>query len=115
MARFEKELSEALRREPAPEWLEGRILAQIREEKLRGVKQRGRQGAPLRWHWMRWAGALATLALVFAGVHFEQVRRERIEGEQAKEKLLIALHITGSKLRMTQQRILSMEGPDAAQ
>ncbi len=97
---FEKKLQDAMRREPAPEWLEGAIMARIRQE-----QQARKPSAWLSGAWLRWAGAVATLAVVVGGFQFERARQERMAGEQAKQQMLMALRVTGSKLRMAQERV----------
>lgn len=99
---FEQDFRESLSREPAPDWFAGRVMARVREE-----RPRLRPGPGLGW--LRWAVAVAMLVVVFAGVRFDQIRRERIAGEQAKEQLMLALQVTGSKLHMAQVRVRSID------
>lgn len=108
---LETELRQALRREDPPDWFAEGVMARVRAER---AKPR------LNWWtspggWMRWTAAVATLAVVFGGVRWEQIRRERAQGEEAKAKLILALRVTGEKLRMAQVRVQSLERNDSAQ
>lgn len=111
---MEDELRQALQREDAPEWFAEGVMARVRAERAQ-PKRSWWPALAAPGGWMRWAAAVATLAVVFGGVHWEQVRRERVEGEQAKDKLMMALRVTGEKLRMAQVRVQSLERDDSAQ
>jgi hypothetical protein len=39
------------------------------------------------------------------GVHLHSVRRERAQGEAAKQRLMLALRIAGSKLQLAKSRV----------
>jgi hypothetical protein len=98
---MEQELKDALRRQQAPDWFAQGVMAKVKAEQARKASH---------WSgWMRWATALAMLVVVMAGIRMEQVRRERIAGEHAKEQLILALQVTGSKLRQAQMRVQSVE------
>lgn len=99
---LEQDFREALSREPAPDWFAERVMARVREQKPQPRAQFG---------WVRWAFAVAMLVVVFAGVRFDQIRRERIVGEQAKRELMLALQLTGSKLHMAQVHVRSLDRP----
>jgi hypothetical protein len=55
---------------------------------------------------LRWA-AFATISasLIGGGIRYREVRREREEGEAAKQQLMLALHIAGSKLRLAKSKV----------
>ena len=90
MSRLDDELRFALGRvEPAPGLAE-RVLA--------GVQPR-RAGRP--W----WAAAIAATVLLAAGLEFEHERRLRAQGELAKQQVMLALQITGSKLHYIKEKI----------
>jgi len=46
------------------------------------------------------------LIAVVGGVRFEQQRQERVRGEEAKEELMAAFQVTGTKLRQAEERVL---------
>ena len=99
---LENDFRAALSREPAPDWFAERVMARVREQKPQPKPGHG---------WLRWAAVVAMLVVVVAGVRFDQVRRERLAGEQAKEQLMLALQVTGSKLHMAQVRVRSIDRP----
>lgn len=102
MEPLENDFREALSREPAPDWFAARVMARVREQKPQPQPSLG---------WLRWAAALAMVVLVVGGVRFDQVRRERLAGEQAKQQLMLALQVTGSKLHLAQVRVQSIDHP----
>lgn len=106
MKRLEEELRQALqRREPPPGFAE-RVLARAR------ARQAERRH-PRWWGW-RWLAPVAAAAVVAVGLHMVQARRQRLEGEAAKQQLLLALELTGSKLRYAEQRIQAVMGTGSA-
>jgi hypothetical protein len=54
---------------------------------------------------LRLAAAAALCLTLVVGVNYEQERRTRERGEEAREKLMLALRITSSKLEMTRDRV----------
>lgn len=97
---FERELREQLQVRSAPEGFADRVMARV----PRRPAQRGWLGFGMPvW---RWAVAAALVAGMVAG-GLERERQQRIEGEQAREQVLLALRITGSTLRDVQQKVNS--------
>jgi hypothetical protein len=108
MTPFEQELKRALARRDPAEGFVGRVLAQARERQA----DEAAGGWRHLLHWTRMRVLTAVMALLFlpvgAGVVYQ--RHERIvRGEAAKEKLLLALRIAGSKLHDAQQHVMAME------
>lgn len=101
MDRFEQELKDALRREPAPDWLADAVMARVGAE-----RQKKQKPEWFGWARMRWVAATVVLVAVVGGVRFEQQREERIRGEQAKQELMAAFQVTGMKLRQVEERVL---------
>jgi hypothetical protein len=92
---LENDLSRVLRREsPAPGFA-GRVLERIeRDERI----------ARRRPVWWRAAAASVVLTvLVGSWAAHEYVQRR--EGERAREQVLLALHIAGSKVRYAQEQV----------
>ena len=109
--RFDELLKTALRREEAPPGFAERVLARV--EQRQRVAPRV-EHVP-RFHVfavpaLRWA-ALATIStsLIVGTVHYRNVRRERVEGEAAKQQLMLALHIAGSKLQLARSKVNGMQ------
>jgi predicted proteasome-type protease len=92
---LEDELRQALRREQPSAGFAKRVAALAFERRQRRKVIRG---------WMAIAAMLAAGALVTTEVRDYQVR-QREAGEKAGRQLLIALRITGHKLRNTQRLI----------
>ena len=56
----------------------------------RAVRRRSRPS-------LKWAAALATAAMIVAGVYWQ--------GEIAKERVMVALKLTGTKLQQIQEKV----------
>jgi hypothetical protein len=104
MSRLEDELRQALRRREPPAGFAERVLAHARQREKR---------RPYLFHW-RWLAAATALIIVAAGLHLFEEGRRRIEGERAKAQVMLALRVTGSKLRLAQQHLRRFIGPGAA-
>ena len=102
MDELERALKAALRREPAPKGFSDRILRRANSRSRTAVSW---WRAPA----MRWALASAVVASSIAGVVSEHILRQRrleqVRGEQARQQVLTALRITGTKLRVVQSQI----------
>src|SRR5262245_14878296 len=100
MNQVERDLREALRRREPPSDFADKVLARTRQS------ESARHRAPI-WGWL--AAAAAVVLLIVGGNTFIQEQRRRAEGERAKEQLMVALRITGSKLRDARVKIRSEE------
>lgn len=107
------ELKHALRRESAPDGFTERVLLRLEQQRLE-EKHSARSDAVAHVSLLafftrplaRWATAAALAAAMIAGgIHIQNVRRERAEGEAAKQRLMLALHIAGSKLQLARSRV----------
>lgn len=112
MSRMDDALREALRRETPPEGLAERVMGTIREDRSLTVAGRS-VAARLRGDWLaafwrprlRWATAMAAVALVGGGLEYRNEMARRAEGERARDEVMVALRITGGKLRMTRDMV----------
>ena len=104
---LEDALRNALRREDAPEGFALKVLA--RAERQNSAAQEAQRTSwlsifsqPL----VRWA-ALATISicLIIGAVHYRNLQRQRAEGEAAKQQLMLALRIAGSKLQLAKEKV----------
>ncbi len=105
MTEFEDALKKALaRQQPSPDFT-ARIMDQVS----------GRKKPPLR-HWAAIAAA-ATVLLALSGAYQQhQYQHEhQLQGQAAKEKLLVALQIAGSKLHTAQERVQEIESTQVNQ
>jgi anti-sigma-K factor RskA len=107
MTPFEEHLKEALARKEPLQDFANRVLEKTKE-------QQPRRRTPGRAWWFRrpWAWRLApvmaALVLVCAGVMYREHERT-VRGELAKEKLLIAMRIAGSKLNDVRQHVIGIQ------
>jgi hypothetical protein len=106
--RMEDALKNALRRREAPEGFADRVLTRLAERSsatpmvLRHQPWLRLFAQPL----VSWAAAAAVCAaLVVGGIHYRNVQREHAEGEAAKQQLVLALRIAGSKLQLAKTRV----------
>ena len=96
MNQCERDLHESLRRREPPADFAARVLARTSEPRLPGI-----------FFW-RWLAVAAAVVLVIGGSMRIQEQR-RAESEKAKEHLMIAFRITGSKVRDIQARLDSIQ------
>ena len=96
MNQIERDLREALRRREAPPGFAERVLAKTRQPESRG-------------HSWVWLAAAALVLLMIGGIGVVREQRRQAEGERAKEELMVALRITGSKLRDVQERLVTIQ------
>lgn len=93
---MDDELKKALQRVPAPTGFTDRAVAR--------VKLAGKRSWSIR-NLARIAAAISFVTLVAAGGYvYVEERRER-EGEQARQQLLLAMHITAEKAELARRAI----------
>lgn len=120
MNRFEDELKRALQRvEPPAGFAERVLLRAARAEDKKPMRSR-------RWlrlfglglagtGGLRWAAACALcVVLAASGVIYERDMRRR-RGEEAKDQVMLALRITGSKLQIAEQSLKELESTSQPQ
>ncbi len=98
MPPFDDELRDALQHEAPPAGFAERVLARARHVEAR-------RASPLDW---RLAAAAAIVVAIAGGAVYQQQVR-RLEGERAKEEVLVALRVTGEKLRQVQAHVSTKE------
>jgi hypothetical protein len=111
MSRLEDELREALRREdPGPQFT-ARVLARVAAAQRPNESWWQRMVSAFRPAKTRWAvaGALACLFLAIGGIEYRE-QQVRIEGEAAKERLVLALRIAGTKLNLARDKVQELNG-----
>jgi hypothetical protein len=98
MTNFEQELKDALRRRQPPAGFAERVLQRTADRRR-----------PPAWR----AGHLAAAAVVVAAIgggtiayeSIRSVRAEREAGEAARDQVMVALEIAGSKLQLVQMKV----------
>ncbi|MBV9300480.1 MAG: hypothetical protein JOY62_07510 [Acidobacteriaceae bacterium] len=106
MTSFEDQLRQALTRKEPPPNFAARVMERAkRQESVLAVG----------WQWLsgrawtpRLVPVMAALLLV-GGAAFYREHQRATEGEAAKEKLLVAVRIAGSKLQKTQQQVMKIQ------
>jgi hypothetical protein len=89
---FEDQLREALQRETPSADFASRVLQRTERR-------------PALWRNWRWAAAVAILiVLILSGINYQR-EQQRIAGERAARELMLALRVTGSKIRLVQQKL----------
>ena len=99
-AELVRQLRHALQPQDAPAGFAARVIS---EAEFRQARQR-RNTAILHLPALRWAGIAAVLAASVAGIQHHE-RQRRAEGEAARQQVLLALHITSSKLHRMQTQL----------
>ena len=104
MSKWEDALREALRREDPPDGFAGRVMAKVEARQSASGAWSG-----LAWVFrgprLRWATALASIALLIGGLDYWRWREERAQGERTKQQVMLALRIAGGKLRLAQAKV----------
>jgi hypothetical protein len=98
MEPFERELREQLQVRRPPEGFADRVMTRVAPQKQRRAWLGF--GMPV-WRWA--VAALLVAGMVMGGL--ERERQQRMEGERAREQVLLALRITGSTLRDVQSKV----------
>jgi len=114
--RMEEALKKALRRQQAPDAFANRVLARVAQQELDRVLTKRESiltffTRPL----TRWATATAlATAMIVGGLYYRRAElkaeRERAEGEAAKQQLVLALRIAGSKLQLAKSKVKQIDG-----
>jgi hypothetical protein len=102
MKELDDELRHALRREEPPAGLAERVLRRVAD----GRPPQQQMRRPRRF--IAWAAAAALVAAVAGGIQYRAIqedREERARGEAAKEQVVQALRLAGSKLQLVQTKI----------
>ena len=102
----DEELKTALRRREAPNGFTDRVLARVATEEAAQPSLRQSWPGFFTHPLVRWAAAAALAgALIAGGMQYRRVQRERAEGEAAKQQLMLALRIAGSKLQLAKAKV----------
>lgn len=103
--RLEHALQDALRREDAPENFAAKVLTRVARKSAETEPQHSWisifSRAALRWA----AFAAVSTCLALGGIHYRHLQRERAQGEAAKQQLMLALRIAGTKLQLAKSKV----------
>jgi hypothetical protein len=108
MSNLEDNLKIALRREEPSEDFTDRVLARLKQPAPAEPRWRERLAVLMRPPRLQWV-ALAVILSVMLPVANLQYRKElayRAEGERAKQQLLFAVRVAGTKLHQAQRKVL---------
>ena len=106
---IDRYLKEALRRcEPSAGFAD-RVLAQLAEERPQTIPVRA---SVFHLPVFRWAVAAVVLISIGIGLAYRAHERrvEEAKALAARQQVMIALRITGSKLRLARQKVRAVEG-----
>jgi hypothetical protein len=110
MTPFEEQLRQAMARRDPPADFTQRVLGRVEREQRRNSGS----GAPGWFRAWRLAAAAAALLAVGGSVFYQQ-RARAAQGEAAKQKLLIAFRIAGTKLHQVHRRVLEVQAMEVTQ
>ena len=102
-----EQLKRALRRCEPPEGFVDRVLAGVQ-----GPTSPTERSIWTLWRMpsLRWAAVAALVAVGVTGIGYQiHERHEEAEARAAKQQVMLALRITGSKLRVAKQKVKAME------
>lgn len=109
---LEDALRNALRREDAPESFAANVLARVAQQKSVAPADRRDWISFFSQPLMRWAAfAAVSIGLIIGGGYYRNLQRERAQGEAAKEQLMLALRIAGSKLQLAKEKVQEINQP----
>ena len=113
---IERALRDALRHESAPPDFSDRVLARIAQQAPERRLSRNPWHAFFTQPLVRWAAfAAITASLTVGFIHHREVIRERAAGEAAKERLMLALRIAGSKLQIARAKVNQINADGSTQ
>lgn len=107
----EAALKRALQRQAAPDGFAERVMARLAQQNAKGAVREESWWKMFRLPVVRWATAAACSAALLVGVlqyrHAQELKaaRERAAGEAAKQQLVLALRIAGSKLQLARAKV----------
>jgi type VI protein secretion system component VasF len=101
MNNFEDDLRQALRRKAPPEGFSERVLERAGSHPVRSPQLKRGSWFPI----PRWAVAAALVLCVVGGFELHRQRQHRVEGELAKQQVILALKITAEELQFAQKKI----------
>lgn len=110
MSYLEDDLKMALQRTEPPGDFVDRVLARVNQPPPPEPTWWERLTVLLRPPRLQWVAASVILSVIIpvAGIEYRREQRMRAEGEKAKEQLMFAVRVAGSRLHRVQQKVLEM-------
>ena len=107
LKQLDQMLRTGLRRQsPPPDFVEQVLARVVQENDASSQKESTHWYACFSRPVIRWAAFAAVAAsLVVGTIQYRSVQRERAKGEAAKQQLMLALHIAGSKLQLAKSKV----------
>jgi hypothetical protein len=103
---LEDALRNALRREDAPEGFALKVLARAQQQNAAHEAYRTSWLSMFSQPLVRWAAVAAVaVCMVMGSIYYRNLQRQRAEGEAAKQQLMLALRIAGSKLQLAKEKV----------
>lgn len=110
--RLEDALKTALRRENAPDGFAAAVLTRVAQRDSVADAEQRNWFAVFSQPLLRWAAfAAVSIALITSAVYYRHLQRERAQGEAAKQQLMLALRIAGSKLQLAKEKVHEINQP----
>lgn len=112
MSYLEDDLKAALRREEPPADFADRVLARLNRPPEPSWRERlSVLMRPPRVQWVA-LSVIVSVLIPFAGVQYHKERQYLAEGERAKQQLLFAVHVAGSRLHQAQRKVMGASRMD---
>jgi hypothetical protein len=99
MTDFEDQLREALWPPDVPAGFKNRVLAKLPEAYPPAPRH------PVMRRVAVWAAVVVVIAGSITGLQIERAQEQRVRGEKARERVMLALRITGTKLNQAQSHV----------
>ena len=111
---LEAALRRTLRREEAPAGFAERVLAEAALREKTTVVTLPQRNRVIRMPGLRFAAAAALLLATTLGIRYHSEQQERVQGEAARDQVMLALRITSNKLHRVQMRVSASQSDDAS-
>ncbi len=111
---LESALRHTLRSEQPPAGFAERILAEAARREQGSAISAPQRGQLIRMPGLRFAAAAALLLATSLGIQHRAQQQEQAQGQVAREKVLLALRITSSKLHRLEMRVSQLQSDDAS-
>jgi hypothetical protein len=112
---IEEQLKSTLRRQDAPADFSEQVLVRLAAHNSVPPLRRDPWWRIFTQPLLRWTAITATAtSLAIGGIHYRNLRRERAQGEAAKQQLMLALRIAGSKLQLAKAKVNEINATQTA-